>query len=64
MIDYGQARFILAISAITLATVLVLIDKIKAADWVQVMCATLALYALHSVLDDKLPDRANKAGVV
>lgn len=59
MIDYGQARFILALLAIVLATALVLAHEIRAQDWVQVICATLALYALHSVLDDKLPDRAN-----
>lgn len=59
MIDYGQARFVIAVTVIVLSTALILFDKIKAADWVQVICATLALYALHSVLDDKLPDRAN-----
>lgn len=56
-IDYGQARFVLALMASGVACVALFTGYLTGGQWLAAQGTILGLYSAHSVLDDKIPDR-------
>lgn len=56
-LDYGEARFILALLCLVVSSLFLTIHLIDESTWKQVIGWILMLYSAHSLLDDKLPDK-------
>ena len=55
--DFGQARFILALLASVVVCAALFAHFVDQEHFVKLQAIILGLYAAHSILDDKLPDR-------
>jgi hypothetical protein len=55
--DFGEARFILAALASVVVCLALFTRFVDQEHFVKLQAIILGLYAAHSILDDKLPDR-------
>jgi hypothetical protein len=55
--DYSEARFFLVLLSTALNFAALMFGKITGGEWTTLQGTIVTLYAVHSALDDKLPDR-------
>jgi hypothetical protein len=57
LLDYSEARFILAMIATMVGSVALFSRHLTGGEWVAIQGTILGLYTAHSICDDKIPDR-------